>query len=71
MTYMLWQINDIKSPLPEHIIRAMEHHANKYGKVPNIIEISDRIDKKDIPHFDGVLITQIHVPINILLLACD
>jgi len=70
ITYMEWQINDMKNtPLSKSVRDAMEHHARKYGRVPNILEFSDRIDVKELPLLEGVRISRTSIPANIILLT--
>ena len=68
MTYRLWQY-DIKAPMPESIRYALEHHEKKYGKVPNLIEHSNKL--QDLPKIDGIRYAPVNIPANLLLLAVE
>lgn len=69
MDYMGWQINNMKLPLAESIIQAMQCYSEKYGMVPNVVECSEDIPKDQLPRFEGVIFRLISVPTNILLLG--
>jgi len=68
MTYMLWQIADIKQPLPENIRKALEFHEKKYGRAPNIVEYSHELE---CPQMNGILFRPISIPKNILLVGVE
>lgn len=69
MTYLAWQINDKNEPLPESIQKALKYHEKKYGKVPNIVEYSDRL--KDVQPIDGLRLVPVHIPFNLLLISVE
>lgn len=68
MTYMEWQINDMKLSLPENIRKALEFHEKKYGRVPNVVELSKKLEP---PSFEGISFRLINIPKNILLLGVE
>lgn len=68
MTYMLWQIMNMKAPLPKNIQDALDYHKKKYGQVPNLIEYGM---KAEMPPIDGIRYCPVQMPANILLLAVE
>jgi len=69
MVYMEWMMLDMKTPLPENIQKALDYHQKKYGKVPNIVECSEKFEAKELPILEGVVLNRIRVPKNILLVG--
>ena len=67
MTYMGWQISDMKAPLPESIRHALNHYAKKYAEPPNVLEHSNLLS--DVPNVDGVEFISISIPKNIFLIG--
>lgn len=67
MTYMLWQMMDMKIPLPANIRQALDYHMKKYGLPPNIVEHSYKLS--DEINVDGVEFVPINIPKNILLVG--
>lgn len=67
MTYMLWQIIDMKKPLLDNIRQALNYHMQKYGTPPNILEHSNRLS--GVPNVDGVEFVPVRIPANILLIG--
>jgi hypothetical protein len=67
MTYMGWQITDMKQPLSKSIQQALEYHERKYGRVPNIVEHG----KIEPPPLPGVRYVPIRIPPNILLVGVE
>ena len=67
MIYMMWQISDMKCPLPDNIKAALNYHTKKYGLPPNIIEHSPKLSP--FPNVDGVESTPVSIPANILLIG--
>lgn len=68
MTYLGWQINNMKDPLPENIRKALEFHEKKYGRVPNVVEYSQELDR---PQMDGIRFHPVNIPKNILLVGVE
>lgn len=69
MTYMFWQINDMKAPLSENIRVALEHHEKKYGRVPNVVEHGKLLE--NLPPIPGVRYVPISIPKNLLLVGVE
>ena len=68
MLYMLWMMTNKNNTLPQNIRLALEYHEKKYGRVPNVVEYSQKlvIEPLPVPELESVALLPVNIPSNIL-----
>lgn len=65
--YFGWQIN-MSNP-SKSVSDALQHYYDRYGLPPQIIEVSDLLEKESLPPDLTLVVNVVHVPKNILLIG--
>lgn len=70
MTYRGWQSNP-KNSFPSEISAAVQFYIDRYGFPPQVLEISDQLEKVELPEGLQMVVSAVRIPKNILLLGSE
>ena len=67
--FRAWQTG--KSSAPEEISLAVQNFIDKFGFPPSVLEISDRLEKVELPEGMQVVVSAVRIPKNIMLVGSE
>jgi len=67
-TYRGWQCNP-KQSLPDNISLALQNHIDKFGIPAEILEVSDQLEKVELPEGLNLVTNVVKMPKNIILVG--
>lgn len=68
--YRAWQANP-KNSFPSEVSAAVQSYINRYGFPPQVLEISDQLEKVELPEGLQVVVSAVRIPKNIMLLGLE
>jgi len=68
--YRGWQANP-KNSFPSEVSAAIQSYMDRYGFPPQVLEISDRLEKVELPEGLQMVVSDVRIPKNILLLGSE
>jgi len=68
--YRGWQANP-KNSFPSEISAAVQSYIDRYGFPPQVLEISDQLEKVELPEGLQMVVSAVRIPKNILLLGSE
>lgn len=68
--YRAWQANP-KNSFPSEVSAAIQSYMDRYGFPPQVLEISDQLEKVELPEGLQMVVSAVRIPKNILLLGSE
>ena len=68
--YRGWQANP-KNPFSSEVSAAVQSYIDRYGFPPQVLEISDQLEKVELPEGLQMVVSAVRIPKNILLLGSE
>lgn len=70
MTYRGWQANP-KNSFPSEVSTAIQSYINRYGYPPQVLEVSDQLEKVELPEGLQIVKNVVRIPKNIMLVGTE
>lgn len=65
MTYRAWMTGN--NSTPEEISQAVQNFIDKFGFPPQVLEVSNQLEKAELPEGLQVVVSAVRIPKNIML----